>query len=308
MTFSIIIPTKDRGNIFQQTIAAACIAIEDMDAEIIVINDSKTAEVKLIDANKSNIKVLNNPLSGVASARNLGASIARSSYLIFVDDDMIINKDALINSIEFIKTHTNSTYNANWTYDEKLVAEISTTQFGRYLIHYHFTSLQGWNNNFTTWEENTLLKVNGITSQFFAITKADFTKIGGYNENFPLAGFEDYEIYLKLKKNNIVNYIDTRTRIYHNELDRITPVNWLDRKERGATTRRIAVEMGLLELTIKYNNLKKMIYKLLIFLKPVLLLTLKIIPNGKIYDKLYFKMINLLLGLYIYKGYNSKNI
>ena len=82
---SIIIPTKDRETIFEKTLYSALKAVEGYDIEIIVVNDSKEHKVLLKDK-YPNVIVVDNPKEGVASARNLGARIAKSDLLLFFDD------------------------------------------------------------------------------------------------------------------------------------------------------------------------------------------------------------------------------
>lgn len=302
---SIIIPTFNRNESVNICIKSI-LTCELDNIEIIVVNDYKEGEVILYEKNKSTlITLVNNPKQGVASARNYGANLANSKNLIFIDDDMIVNKETILASIIFLNTTEKSTYNANWVYEKELLSQIIKTQFGRYLIQNNFTSLKGWNNSTITWMDNSLLVANGITSQFFGIKKDDFLLVGGYNERFPFAGFEDYELNIKMKENNIVNYIDTRVLIYHNEKDRVHPKSWLQRQKRGAQTRKVAVDMGFSELKIKYNFIKKILYSLLSMLKPLLMICLKIIPNKNSFDIIYFKLINVLLGINIFDGYHS---
>jgi glycosyltransferase involved in cell wall biosynthesis len=302
---SIIIPTYKRNKI-ANTCLESILNCDLNTIEIIVINDDKENKFSFDQKNAaSNIKIIDNPKSGVASARNLGAKMANSSILIFIDDDMIITKGSIEKAINFLKTTEHATYNANWEYEKELVNTISKNQFGRYLVHINFTSLKGWNLDNIQWKENALIESNGITSQFWAITKNDFESIGGYNENFPFAGFEDHEISLKLKNKSITNYIDTSTTIYHNELDRLNPVNWLERKRKGAITRRVAVKLGHTDLQIHYSFFKKTILKTLVFIKPLLLNVLKIIPNFTLFDLVYFKIMNLLIAVNIYQGFNK---
>lgn len=305
---SIIIPTYNRRQIANRCIHSI-IECSLNNIEVIVVNDYKESKFILNSENNvSYIKIIDNEGSGVASARNLGAKLATSPILIFVDDDMIINERTITKAINFINTTTLSVYNADWVYEKKLLEKISTTQFGRYLIANNFTSLKGWNGDSIEWKENSLLNVGAITSQFFAIKKTDFDKVGGYNEKFPFAGFEDHELSLRINQNNFKIYIDTTTLIYHNESDRVDPLNWLERKRRGAETRRVAVNMGFKDLEINYSFFKQCIYKLMIKLYPFILLQLKLLPNIKIADFIYSKIINTLLGTNIYKGYTTTSI
>ena len=254
----------------------------------------------------ANTRIVNNLKSGVASARNLGASISSSGKLIFVDDDMIITKEAIENAISFLDTNKNCTYNANWDYEPTLLKQILSSRFGRFLVNNNFTSLKGWNHNTIQWKENSLIATPGITSQFWAINKKDFERLGGYNESFPYAGFEDYEIMMKMKKLGINNYIDTRVLIYHNESDRVSPGNWLQRKKRGAKTRRVAVEMGFSELELKYSKYKTFLLHLLSFAKPLIMSATRLIPPTPFFDPLYSRIIRLLIAINIFEGYYMK--
>ena len=103
MDTSIVIPTYNRNSILYKHLAIAYAELKGSAYEIIVINDSKTNIVAVPGEWRSNITVVNNPKQGVASARNLGASLARSEYIIFADDDMIINRNAVEHSIDFLK-------------------------------------------------------------------------------------------------------------------------------------------------------------------------------------------------------------
>jgi len=304
---SIIIPTFNRNEIANVCINSV-VACNLNNIEIIVVNDSKENKFVLsVNNNKNYVQVIDNPGKGVASARNYGAKQARSPKLIFVDDDMILNSEAIQKAIEFLNANTKATYNANWTYEKQLIEKISETQFGRYLINSNYTTLKGWNEGSIKWDENSLIEANGITSQFFAITKQNFELIGGYNEKFPFAGFEDYEFYANMKTKGIINYIDTTVMIYHNEIDRVNVQNWLERKKRGAITRKVAVQMGFKELEIKYNTFKKIILTVISQIKPIIHLFYKIIPSLKLFDSIYSKIINLLIAVYIFDGYQSKN-
>ena len=155
-TLSIIIPTKDRGYVFDQTIRSAVEAIKNRNAEIIVINDSKTSALKLPETYKC-VKVIDNPNSGVASARNLGVKNASSDLLLFADDDTLLNESNIIAILETQKKFPNSAINLNWEYPIELVAKIQKTQFGRFLIAFGFTTAKGWYNH-PSWNDNAIFE------------------------------------------------------------------------------------------------------------------------------------------------------
>ena len=304
MQLSIIIPTKDRGEVFYQTLKLAHQAIEQVEAEIIVVNDSKTNKLNL-NALYTHVKIYNNPKNGVASARNYGASHAKGDILLFLDDDMLINEGNIQTTLQLHHAYGACCIMLNWIYPPGVIDKIKNKQFGRYLINYGFTSLKGWNKE-TNWDDNNLFSISGITSQYLSMFKSTFIESGGYNESFPHAGYEDFEFAQRLQKLNKALYIFPSSMVFHNEIDRLDLQAWLARKKRGSETRKAAVKMGYSELTLKPGLAKKMILQVLILLKPILYFLLKLIPNKRVMDFFFFKLVNILLATVIFEGYNRK--
>jgi glycosyltransferase involved in cell wall biosynthesis len=307
MELSIIVPSKDRKSILLHSLEKAYQAIEGVAAEIIVINDSKTEDVEIPSYWKDKISVFNNPKSGVASARNLGAAKASSGLLLFMDDDMWLFKENV--QAVFSLHHqlgASSCLNLNWIYPPSLSKQMERSQFGRYLKHFGFDSLEGWRRG-ASWNGQEVFPVEGITSQNLSINKSDFNKAGGYNEGFPHAGFEDYDFSRRLLGVGIQPYIYPLSMMYHNEEDRMDVEAWLARKKRGGETRRVAVEMGYQDLKIHYGFVKSSLYKILVPLQPTLFSLLSMIPNVKSLDGVYFRLLNTMLGTTSFEGYHKKN-
>ena len=276
-------------------------AIDGKEIEVIVVNDGKE-ELDLSEY--AFVRMLKNPKSGVASARNLGAAQAISGRLIFLDDDMLIFPENIDTILSFTKDIPDHCINLNWIYPPQVQQNISAYAFGRYLIHYGFTTLKGWNRG-NYWNDGQLFETNGITSQFLYISRNAFQKAGGYTESFPYAGFEDYDLAQKLIRQQIKFYIYPLSTCWHNELDRLIPELWLERKKRGAETRKHAVNYGYKDLELHYNPVKTAIYTFLGWLKPVIFWGMSLIPNRKSFDFIYFRCVNLLLGTVIYEGYRK---
>jgi GT2 family glycosyltransferase len=305
MDISIIIPTYNRNNILYKHLSIAYAELNGLDYELIVINDSKNNTVEISEEWQSKISVVNNPKQGVASARNLGASLAKSDNVLFIDDDMIINRKAVTCAIGFLKEKPDACLNINWVYPDDLNEKLATYQFGRYLEFYGFTTLRGWLGPDFPWQENQLLRVEAAASYFLAMTRMSFDKSGKYDENFPFAGFEDHDFAVRLERNGVQTYMDTSVMVWHNEADRVGLDGWMQRKYRGGQTRKVAVEMGHKDLEIKYNTLKGRLYFIISKLEFLFTDALKIIPNIKMFDPLYFKIVNILLGTNLYKGYTK---
>jgi glycosyltransferase involved in cell wall biosynthesis len=303
---SLIIASKDRELILSATLEKAYRALIDVNAEIVIVNDSKTNPILVPALYQDKVRVIDNPKSGVASARNLGAQNARADILIFMDDDMWISSENIQASLQLARQFALEPrcFNLNWVYPLELQRYVQSTQFGRYLHHYGFDSLKGWCKGLP-WNDTELFATPGITSQYLVIRKVDFKKAGGYNEKFPHAGFEDHEFSQRLEKARVQPYIYPNSTMYHNEADRMNLKAWLARKRRGGETRRVAVELGHQELAYEYGLIKGSVYRLTDLLQPVVLSLLIIIPNKVALDPLYFNIINLLLGTALYSGYQT---
>lgn len=302
---SIIIPTYNRNDLLTSCITSVIKNVA-CNYEIIVVNDYKLSDVKLTLENE-NIRVINNPKQGVASARNFGAKHALSSILLFIDDDMIIRDFAVDKVVEYITENRKSTYNADWIYPPDVNAKFIKTKFGKYLNSIEFTSLQGMNKDvIKEWDKDSLLDGKAITSQFLGVSKALFDSLNGYKENYPFAGFEDYDLSQRLENNDINFIIDTTVCLYHNELDRLTPKNFMLRRRRGSVSRRFAVNDGYTELILHYGFLKNTTLKVLSYFESSILKIVQLFPNIYPFDLMYKKSMNILIAINIYIGYTTK--
>jgi len=301
---SIIIPTKDRQDIFDISCLFLIKAIQDFDIEVIVINDSKVNEVTLPEK-LTKVRIIKNNQSGVASARNLGASLAKGKWLLFLDDDMLINEENIHSYLRYTNREGKFCVNIEWAYPPDLINQIKQNAFGRFLIKYGFTTMRGWSGN-PLWPQNSSITVKSITSQNLFLTTQLFIETGGYNENFPYAGFEDYAFSKHLEKNGFEMYVDTTSLMYHNEIDRTEPKAWFKRKERGGETRRIATTQGYREVEIKQSLIKKTFYLCTHIIEPLIGVILFFSDRFKITDMVSFTCYKALLGISINKGYNKK--
>lgn len=118
-----------------------------------------------------------------------------------------------------------------------------------------------------------------VASFHLSISRSYFDLTGGYNEQFPYAGFEDYDFPPKLKKAGLQFYIDSRVVVNHNEADRLNLENWLANQHRRAATRKVAVNLGYRELKLEYGWMKGLVLATVCYLHPVISFVLKSFPN-----------------------------
>lgn len=304
MIISIVIPTKERGEILERTLKAATQATQHIDAEILVVNDSKIS-TPVIPSQLTNVMLFEGPKSGVAAARNFGASLAKSELILFIDDDFLINKESIDISLELFKEEPRKIHLFNWSYPPYLYPMLRETQFGRYLITFGFDSLKGWLGE--EWNESEdIFELKHGASYYLPIARTIFMNIGGYNEKFPHAGAEDYDFIMRAKDTGVRFFLNKTCLLYHDESDRTELKPWLKRKKRNGETLRVAAGLGYRELALHYSTGKRLILETLSLFKPITFLLLTSIPNRNIFDVLYFKIVNALLAVYVYEGYYKR--
>ena len=299
---SIIIPTKDRAEILQQTLQKAINATEGFNVEIIVINDGNEFTQKI---ENQKIQYHNNPKKGVSAARNFGASLAISDLLLFLDDDMWITKETIVN-IEKIKQELNLKENVcclNWEYPEQLNQKLATKKIGRYILNATYNTMKGRISKQLIWK-NTFEEIQGIGSCSFLISKATFNKIGGYNESIIFQG-EDIDMANKIIQENIKILAFTPITCFHNHQDRIDINGYIDREYRGYASQAKAEQQGLIQKT-NQNDLKTKFYQLLLPFESIFIFIFNLLPNKKMFDSIAFKLIGILGALQKVKAYSEK--
>lgn len=95
--FSIIIPVYNEGEKLRRSVESA-IAQDYEGAEIIVIDDGSSdgASLDILEeyTRREDIQIIHKPNGGVSSARNLGIDKAKGRYIIFLDADDHLERDA----------------------------------------------------------------------------------------------------------------------------------------------------------------------------------------------------------------------
>ena len=97
---SVIIPTKDR----KESLLRLIKSIEESTykyIEIVIVNNGK----KII-LNKKEIEIINNGKNlGLAYARNVGAKNSNGKYILFIDDDNVVDKDMVKELVSVLNKH-----------------------------------------------------------------------------------------------------------------------------------------------------------------------------------------------------------
>ena len=155
--------------------------------EVIIVDDkstdnsieiAKNYECKIIELNEN---------KGPAVAKNTGANSASGDILLFVDSDVILKDNALVNVDRLYKNDDKNVLQGIYSHEPDY--NNITTQYQQSFYCYY------------TWK-NKEKYTETLTSMCFAIKKFFFIESGGFNENIKKATAEDEEFGYNLINKN----------------------------------------------------------------------------------------------------------
>ena len=189
---SVIVPTFNR-----QTELEKCLAS-------IGYSDYLYVESIVVDNNEVN--------RGAAGGRNFGAKQAKGNYLLFVDDDNIVDRKMISHLVKFFKEHQDCVMAGPLMFykDNPLKIWLCGCRINMLTSQAEY---QG--TGFRQEDGEYYLKV-GHLPNCFMVRREDFEAVGGFDEKYIIMYEEaDFAHRLKRKlKGNI--YIYSKAKIYHN--------------------------------------------------------------------------------------------
>ena len=185
MKISIIIPTFNASLTLKECLASI-FSSSFKNYEVIVVSDNSTDDSVKI-ASEFNTNIIELPENkGPGNARNEGAKIALGDILLFIDSDVIINKDSL--SLIIDKFTSGKVEAIQGVYSHEPTYESSATQFYQSYLYYY------------VWSINKKYASTLVTG-CFAIKKDIFNKFEGFDANMQKASCEDEKFGYSLIKN-----------------------------------------------------------------------------------------------------------
>ncbi len=192
MLLSVVMPTMNKVNLLQQSLAA--LRGQDLGRdgpwEVVVVNDGSTDGTGSFLAAQSGwqrpgLRLVQPPHNvGRAQARNLGAQAAEGRYLLFMDDDIVAPAGLVAAHLDELADHPGcGTIGYAVTRPELIDAP-----------HFHYLDSRGV----------ARLPEGPAPARFFvtqnaAVPREAFLQIGGFDEGFAGYGFEDMELAFRLE-------------------------------------------------------------------------------------------------------------
>jgi glycosyltransferase involved in cell wall biosynthesis len=104
---SVIIPTRNRSHLLADALGSV-LHQSWRDVQVLVIDDASDEahwrDVQRLAASAASVQLLRHPVQrGVSAARNLGLSLATGDYILFLDDDDLLDRDALMRSVAILE-------------------------------------------------------------------------------------------------------------------------------------------------------------------------------------------------------------
>ncbi len=232
MNLSIIIPTYKRHAILQETVSVILDFYPSETFEVKIVNDDSEVPFK-VNFSDPRVEVIQNQGKGAAAARNLGVKHATRDNLLFIDDDIVITEKHLESHIKSLSKFPNDIITANRKERQDLVDLLSQTPFGRYKYNHDYI----WHEGFSKDKINDRYAyIDGAATFSCSMKKSTFEVLGGFDENFPYAGSEDYDLFERAKKNGHKLIFDTKNICYHNEPYNAEMSVWMNRHYKGVAS------------------------------------------------------------------------
>ena len=194
LLFSVVIPTCNRPSLLAQCLdkikkegtpddySSVISEINEFDYEIIVSDDSINADTaQLLRDSYPWVIYIKGNRKGPAANRNNGASIATGKWLVFTDDDCLPSTDWLFNIYQSI---------INYAKEDLVGIEGAIEALGS--VEQDLVECPENSSGGVFWSAN------------IAVEFDVFQMIGCFDENVPMAAFEDTDLYHRLRKQGVI--------------------------------------------------------------------------------------------------------
>lgn len=204
MDISIIIVAYNNKNLLRENLKCVKKANIDLSYEVIVVdNASRDGTVKMLKFEFPEVVTIPSPInSGFAAGNNLGASCAKGDKLLFLNPDMIIEREAVLKMSAYLDAHPEA-----GLVGPKLLNPDGTLQYSAYRFPKWYTPilrrtplglLPSGKRHLRwylvmDWNHNEVFEVDWLLGSALAMRKSDYGKIAKFDERFFLY-FDDCDL------------------------------------------------------------------------------------------------------------------
>ena len=316
---SIIVPSFRRPDVLCLTLRAlSSLNYPANKHEVIVVDDGSgdetTEVVRAAQAECERVRYREQPNSGVATARNNGARAAAGEYLIFIDDDIVVEPDFINHHLRVMREFDRCFVNGRWEFTPDFEAALQETPFGRFRLGIEQWIKQGEPKKPL---HGSYLETESATAQNLGVRAEDYWKVGGFDEDFPYAGREDQEFSMRAAKAGYRFIRDESLHVLQDDR-RLTLRQFCGRKQRDAVTvvllaskypqwmnAPMVAENSLVHVGDSPRTRMKKACKRILSMRPALEALHSVIAMSErigLGDRVLHKFYWMMCGLYIYVG------
>tara|TARA_B100000029_G_scaffold400740_1_gene399757 strand:- start:3033 stop:4043 length:1011 start_codon:yes stop_codon:yes gene_type:complete len=183
---SIIVPAYNSENTIEECLKSICLEANNFVSEIIVIDDNSNDKTSDIVKDFKEIKLIKLEKNmGVGHVRNLGAKMAKYETLCYVDSDLVIGPNSILNLLKKL-------------YENEKIGSVSAIQDVANL------NIKSWSSNFVCLKScygfdkiKKELEFSACASEFCVINKKVLSQIGGW-KSLRRAGGEEFDLGYKI--------------------------------------------------------------------------------------------------------------
>lgn len=201
---SIVIPTHNRSPVLSKTLAHLAKQEFGGSWEVIVVNNRSTDDTDAVVERQSfpvSLRLIHEDTPGPAAARNAGAAAASGDYVIFMDNDIIVEPDFIERHHGALQTHPSC-----WIVGQVVnLPEQQHTPLGRFR-----QALSPF-----VPPEQGMREVEWIGAGQFSLPRADLACLGGFDEKF--LWIEDLELAMRARQAGIIILFDPSNIAVHND-------------------------------------------------------------------------------------------
>ncbi|CAM3674165.1 glycosyltransferase family 2 protein [Mucilaginibacter galii] len=223
MKLSVIIVNHNTCNLLKQALIALKVAIQQMDAEVILVdNASADQSVKMISTEFSEFQlIVNDKNVSFSKAANQGIKEATGSHILLLHPSIIVGEDTLDKILDFMKLHPDTGGVSVRMLDAEghFVPESKKSMPDNWINFFKYTGLSklfsksqlfshhykaGWVEEF----ENTETDV--LNNCFMLLRKDALSEIGLFDERFVVYG-QDIDLSYRIRLAGFKNFYFAKT-------------------------------------------------------------------------------------------------
>lgn len=205
MQLSVIIVNYNVKHFLEQCLFSVQKAIEDMQAEVIVVdNNSSDNSIVYLQPKFPSVKFITNIENlGFAKGCNMGLAMATGKYILFLNPDTIVPEDCFIKCISFLEQHSNAgaigvkMIDGSGKFLKESKRAFPSPLTSLYKL-FGFSRLFPRSKTFSRYhlghlDENKINEIDVLAGAFMMIKKEVLDKVGSFDEIFFMYG-EDVDL------------------------------------------------------------------------------------------------------------------